>query len=290
MKKIKFLIVLLFFGVFLVLGICSRSVVRADSIGSDSSVHWGPAYPIDEVLFVEESFSTRLNLNGSLFGVNHGDYYVSGLTNNWDILSSDSFAGVILNYSINSDRVASFSSWDGGVYGRFNGRDLYVDNCDYIQLSLSNLTLDIAQKDLFFVLPYGSNFHYSMSYYILNSDGEFDFYDIEGDLSGTNPIYEIMSNHGLTRIGLYKLTITLDYVASDFVIWVPLSDGDYNLNDLSAYLLSLNLDTDLTGWLWTAVGGFLNAPIFGAITLGHLLLVVICIPLVLALLKYFAGG
>lgn len=288
MKKFKFLIILVI-GIFLFIGIVAKPNLKADSINSDSSVHWGPAYPIDEILFVEGALSTRLNLNGSLFDVNHGDYYISGLGDDYQYID-DSFAGVILNYQINDDRIANFATWYGGNYGVFNGRYLNIDHCDLIQISLSNLTLDVANKDLFFKLPYGSNFTYTMSYYTLNADSEFDFIDVSGEDYGTNPIFEIMANHGLGRIGLYKLTITLNYVASDFSLDVPLSDGDYNLNDLSAFLLSIDLNADLTGWLWTAIGGFLNAPIFGAITLGHLLLVIICIPLVLALLKYFAGG
>lgn len=82
---------------------------------------------------------------------------------------------------------------------------------------------------------------------------------------------------------------------------VPAFTGDYNTGyddgyadgEDDGYQEGLNASwgsLDFTGWIGSAIGGFMDVALFGNFTIGGMLAVVVSLTLVLTFLKFFAGG
>lgn len=198
-------------------------------------------------------------------------------------------------------------------YGWDTDFDLTLDNVTEFSLIFNDLVLN---KDEFYYYMPAFELRYDITYeiYAYYLDAEFTIKEVwlTGSFNSTNFYDETMINqlfYHTNDENVYihdaKFTIEPSYGWEEFApvssinMYIPVYDTLYQGNSYNRpfstlyFLENYNYELpefDGGSWLATAVGGFLNTPIFGFVSIGSLLLTIIAIPLVIALLKFFAGG
>lgn len=171
------------------------------------------------------------------------------------------------------------------------------------------------------IKTYQYNVAYSAYYKLYNyrdnpDEGlELQYYSFEDEvgssLTGT-PIFQsskysaLVNTYGFIPVSSLEIDVVNDTSTKSFELMIPIVEPDYTDNlivyenvynslalfvDRSVYgFFPLDSDVNFTSWISTAVSGFLTPEIIPGVSIGGILIVCIAIPLLLAFLKFFAGG
>lgn len=112
---------------------------------------------------------------------------------------------------------------------------------------------------------------------------------------------EYISDNGECLVNEYVFTITNDDINKDTIddCWITSTfDKNENENDVSSFYSDNGITTtiietvevDFSSWLVTSITAFTNFQIYPGITLGGIIGIFVAIAIVLAILKYYAGG
>lgn len=175
--------------------------------------------------------------------------------------------------------------------------DLYgLSDVDNIVLVWENVV--ITNNLLDYAPTFGHPYIYNveLSYYMINDSGELLLKNYSYTQNGNNDIfYTLFRELNKTEIVVDKMEIEITSLQSSttFELLMKLMGGtDRGFYDTDEWIFESNNYEypTLLGWLIDSISAFLNTPLIGTITIGHLLLIIVCIPLTIALLKFFAGG
>lgn len=216
------------------------------------------------------------------------------------ITDVDGFSeGIDISYEFTypDEIILAYSSYDGGWYSYTYGEDD------------SNLTITSLQLRCFkFSTRYNDAFDLTGEYWdpdignglesYLNYVAEFSsWFSDNNEYFPDNPLLEVTSTDGQTTTfsdgdgGMYFHYYVDRAAAQQFDSALEnLGDMNWQSGFYSGQNSGVGFIPDFTGWLATAVSGFVDAYIFPNFSISNMIVVIISIPLTLLFLKYFAGG
>lgn len=140
----------------------------------------------------------------------------------------------------------------------------------------------------------------------INTSGYYNLGDVEflnvrlGDLDTSGNPLDILSNYFSN--GFDRLYISEVYLASSIISYSSsrLYTVGFNSPYRSSYYENFDFDSssvtvvtediNVVQWLYDVIEGLFNTTIFGDVSLGHLFLIVLCVPMLVAVFKSIAGG
>lgn len=301
MKKIILTLCL----IFIMLASFITPSLKADSYGSEELII-SPYYQFDAIVFTMENADT-FTLTFNTLGVNVSDsssndrYYTSDGTGKFIDLKRSTYIepnNITLNLWINNDDTAFVNNETLNIY--------MLDDITMIELYYSDKAFKRADFGRGAKLPnLAIEEEINMSYELIYHNNN-NFVNVEGNSTFTSHLFfghnintDLNQYLQFGAFGFKKLMFRFNPINAkdegELVLAIPMERNSTaeDKNSLSDWLLNWNMDIpsfDGGTWIADAVAGFLQAPIFGIVSIGDLLFVIVCIPLVVALLKYFAGG
>lgn len=196
-------------------------------------------------------------------------------------------------YGVNTD-LLSFGG-NGELF--FYLDEMYdLDDVDKIRLVWQDVV--ITNNSLEYAPTFGYPYVYNVdiSYYRINDSGELVLVNHTYSINGGNEIFNsLFSELNISEIAVDKMSVEITSLqsAKTFNLYMALVDGtNRSMIGTDQWLFDNNEFEfpTMLGWLTNSISSFLNTSFIGSITIGHLLLLVLCIPLTIALLKFFVGG
>ena len=196
-------------------------------------------------------------------------------------------------YGVNTD-LLSFGG-NGELFFYFD--EMYdLDDVDKIRLVWEDVV--ITNNSLEYAPTFGFPYVYNVdiSYYRINDSGELVLVNHTYSINGGNEIFNsLFSELNISEIAVDKMSVEITSLqsAKTFNLYMALVDGtNRSMIGTDQWLFDNNEFEfpTMLGWLTNSISSFLNTSFIGSITIGQLLLLVLCIPLTIALLKFFVGG
>lgn len=292
MKNKKIIFVCALFVAMLAFGLSKVKIKAGGAVaGGGTNYYYAPNY----LRFNAGVFSASMEFITPFEKVN-GNYEV-GIYEETNLITTFSDNVPIV---INS-RDYIFNSFEFNVNDTlflYNANEYSLDDVSSIDLYYDNITISGAIIDY---LPIFENFYdleLTMNYYTFNTDNELVINDYDKIIYGYNNWFEyIINDLNLSEIYISELQVTiLNPNLRDTFKLIMYPIGEYQNNGFlhTDKELAERLDYKyypMLTWLTDSIGAFLNTPIFGGnISIGGILLIIVSISLVIALLKFFAGG
>lgn len=269
--------------------------VSADTTTPLENIQY-PSIPIAEIRFIEFSGYENDYLSVSFNGAyNVGSTFDTYLFKNNNLNNVDIYLGLQ-----NNSNYFTLSTIDREFTNNSSFNDL--GQCEFVYLRYENVYLNRQKNETqWHVYPYGISGDYICDYYEYDETiNGFVIKRSTGYLEPTtNPFdyfyteYETFGLLGVANLEIYCTDYQTNNV--DFMINIPSTELVSLQNDIGFFFVDYDDINYLipmfdTTWLYVSVGSFLFSPIFGVVSLGDIVLILISFSLVLILLKYMAGG